>query len=142
MPRTSTVILTEEESLALHLGYTSSSSSPIYSRRCHIVILKSKGLQSKEIGFLLGVTDQCVNNWVKRYRKEGLSGLQTKPGQGRRPILNEATDGEKVRLAVEKERQRLKFAKEELSQELKKDFSLLTLKRFLKNLATDGNASG
>ena len=50
-------------------------------------------------------------------------------------------DEKKVKALVKKERQRLKHAKEDLEKELGKEFSLKTLKRFLKNLSADGNAS-
>lgn len=138
MPRKSIVVLSSDERAALETGYKTSKSA-IYSRRCHIILLKSEGLPSKQIASFLGITDQAVNNWVKRYRSDGLNGLNTKPGQGRKPILNKEQDAEKVRLAVQQERQRLKVAKDLLSQELNKDFSLLTLKRFLKHLTADGS---
>lgn len=139
MGRKSIVIaLSLDERAALESGYKSSDSA-IYSRRCHIILLKSQGLPSKQIASFLDITDQAVNNWVKRYRSEGLDGLKTKPGQGRKPILDKEQDAIKVRLAVQQERQRLKIAKDQLSQELNKDFSLLTLKRFLKHLTADGS---
>lgn len=141
MGRKSKVItLSSDERAVLEAGYKSSHSS-IYSRRCHILLLKSQGLSSKEIASFLGITDQSVNNWVNRYVSNGIEGLATKPGQGRKPILDKEQDAAKVRMAVEQERQRLKVAKEQLSHQLNKDFSLLTLKRFLKNLTADGNES-
>lgn len=44
-------------------------------------------------------------------------------------------------MQIKKEPQRIKHVKEELEQELNKEFSVLTLKRFLKNLSADGNES-
>ena len=112
-----------------------------FSRRCHIILLKSEGRSSKDIAQIFDITDQAVNNWVKRYRKSGIAGLQTRPGRGRKPILNKEEDEAKVKAAIKKERQRIKHVKEELEQELNKNFSVLTLKRFLKNLSADGNES-
>ncbi|HFD31970.1 MAG TPA: helix-turn-helix domain-containing protein [Gammaproteobacteria bacterium] len=132
--------LSSTQRVALEQGYNN-TKSPIFSRRCHIILLKSEQRTSKEIAKIFGITDQAVNNWVKRYEASGIAGLQTKPGRGRKPILNKEQDAEKVKAAVKKERQRLKHAKEALEQELNKKFSLLTLKRFLKNLSADGNAS-
>jgi len=40
---------------------------------------------------------------------------------------------------VKQERQQLKQVKEELEGKLNKEFSLSTLKRFLKSLTADGN---
>lgn len=71
----------------------------------------------------------------------GLQGLHTKPGQGRKPILDKEEDGARVKAAVKKERQRLRHAKAGLEGELGKEFSLKTLKRFLKNLSADGSTS-
>ena len=28
-----------------------------------------------------------VNNWVKRFEEEGIKGLGTRPGRGRKPII-------------------------------------------------------
>jgi len=132
--------LSKSERAALETGFKNRDST-IYSRRCHIILLKSEGRSSKEIAKIFGITDQSVNNWVKRYESSGLAGLQTRSGQGRKPILDKETDEAKVKAAVKKERQRLKLVKEELEQELNKSFSVLTLKRFLKNLSADGNES-
>lgn len=106
-----------------------------------MVLLKSENRSSKSVADILGTNQVSVNNWLKRYREEGIDGLKTKPGQGRKAILNGEVDKEKVRKAVENERQRLKHAKADLEKELGKEFSLKTLKRFLKNLSADGNES-
>ena len=51
-------------------------------------------IQSKDIysvataGSLVDMTLASVNHWVKRYQSEGLSGLYTKPGQGRKPLIS------------------------------------------------------
>jgi len=141
MGRKSKVVkLTVEQRLELERGYKNSKKAQ-FSRRCHIVLLKSEGYTSKEIAKIFQITIQPVNKWVKQYEADGISGLQTKPGQGRKPILNKEVDEAKVRAAIQKERQRLKFVKAELEEELNKAFSLSTLKRFLKNLSAGGNAS-
>jgi len=132
--------LTEAERLSLEEGYKHSESK-FFSQRCHIILLKSKGLTSQEIADILGVTFQPVNSWCKKYIKNGIEGLKTKAGQGRKPILNKEEDEAKVKAAIKKERQRIKFAKESLEKDLGKKFSVLTLKRFLKNLSADGNES-
>ena len=130
--------LDEAAKMELESGYKN-SSSPQFSLRCFIILLKSKGLKSDDIAELLSITDQSVNNWVKRYESSGLDGLKTKPWQGRKPILNKEEDGKHVRAIVEKERQRLKLVKEALEKSSDKAFSLSTLKRFLKTLSADGN---
>ena len=132
--------LTEAARITLEEGFKKSKSKS-FSQRCHMILLKSQGKTSQEIADIYGVTIQPVNSWVKRYLESGIEGLRTRPGQGRKPILNKAQDGEKVKAAIKKERQRLKLVKEELETDLEKEFSVLTLKRFLKNLAADGNES-
>lgn len=112
----------------------------VFSRRCHIILLKSEGRSGEEIAQIVGTNIISVYRWINRYETEGLSGLITRPGRGRKSILNEQTDAEKVKAAVKKERQRLKNAKEDLEGELGKKFSLKTLHRFLKNLSADGSA--
>ncbi|NCP85574.1 MAG: helix-turn-helix domain-containing protein [Bacteroidetes bacterium] len=132
--------LTEKERTELEIGYKNSPNSH-FSRRCHIILLKSEGYTSEQIANIFQLTIQPVNHWVKRYETSGIKGLQTKSGQGRKPILNKEQDEAKVRAVIKKERQRLKFVKEELEQDLNKEFSLLTLRRFLKNLSANGNES-
>nr|MBX2840629.1 helix-turn-helix domain-containing protein [Flammeovirgaceae bacterium] len=62
--------LSTQERIALEEGY-SRSKSPVFSKRCHIILLKSQQRSSKEIGKILSITDQAVNHWVKRYQKDG-----------------------------------------------------------------------
>ena len=83
-----------------------------------------------------------MNNWLRRYELQGLAGLATRPGQGRKAILNAAEDLDKARIAVQAHRQRISVAKAELELELDKKFCNKTLKRFLKNIVADTNACG
>ncbi len=50
--------------------------------RCQMVLLKSEGRKSKEIASFLGYCQQAVNNWLKRYKAEGITGLVVKEGRG------------------------------------------------------------
>ncbi len=139
MGRKSKVIdLTEAEETELQSGYKYSKSSS-FSRRCHFVLLKNQGKTSQEIADIFGITDQPVNRWCNRFLEKGIKGLQTKTGQGRKPILDNTKDESIIKATVQQERQRLKNAKEILENELDKSFSLKTLQRFLKTLAADGN---
>lgn len=72
-----------------------------------------------------------VNGWLRRYQAGGIEGLKTRPGRGRKPILDEA-DLVKVREVVAEHRQKLSVAREELEQALGKSFSQDTLTRFVK----------
>jgi transposase len=78
--------------------------------RCHSILLKSEGRTSKKVGALTEMCNVSVNSWLKRYKTEGLSGLSTKPGQGRKPII-EDRDKESVLSAIKANRQRMQNSK-------------------------------
>jgi len=140
MGKTRTITLTEAQRAELEQGYKNGSTHA-FRKRCHIVLLKSEKRSSKDVGQIVGMHEIPVNNWLTRYENEGISGLKTKAGRGRKPILDLSDDAEKVRQVVKEERQRLGRAKEILENELGKEFSRKTLKRFLKNLKADTNGS-
>jgi len=75
-----------------------------------------------------------VNNWLNRYDSEGIKGLFTQSGRGRKAILDKQRDSAGVRTAVTQEQQRLNVAKAVLEEQLNKRFSAKTLKRFLKSV--------
>ena len=133
-----TIELSVNQHQELKDGYETGKSSA-YRKRCHIVLLKSEGRTSLDVGNIVGLHQISVNNWLSRYESEGLSGLKTKPGRGRKAILDKEKDVEKIKEQVKKERQRLKKAKDNIEKDLGKSFSLMTLKRFLKNLSADGS---
>ncbi len=124
----------------LEQGYRSGESHAL-RQRCQLVLLKSEGRTSEQVAQLLKMHPVTVNNWLTRYQTEGLAGLATKPGRGRKPVFEPARDLEQVRQAVVQERQRLSQAKFMLEQQLGKEFSLKTLKRFLKKLSAATNVS-
>ena len=141
MGRKSKVIeLTSDQQVELEKIYK--QGSRILSKRCHMILLNGQGQSCQKIADLLRTNRVSVNKWLNRYEEAGIEGLKTKKGQGRKPILNKETDELKVKNQVKKERQRLKNAKQEIEKELGKEFSMKTLKRFLKNLSADGNVSG
>ena len=133
--------LSSTERAELEEGYNTAKTR-VFRQRCHIILLKSDGHTAKQIAKILGLkTLNPITTWLKRYGDQGIEGLKTKSGQGRKPILDQTKDVEKVKTAVKKERQRLKHAKDDLEKQLNKEFSLKTLKRFLKNLNADGSVS-
>ena len=134
------IALSEQERTVLLAGYRQGKSSA-FRQRCHMILLKSEGRTSQDVAAILGSNLVSVNNWLTRYEREGITGLNTRPGRGRKAILDVAADEEKVRQVVQQERQRLKRAKVVLEEELDKQFSEKTLKRFLKELTVAGSAS-
>ncbi len=113
--------------------------SHAYRQRCQLVLLKSEGRNSKEVAAIVKMNPVTVNKWLTRYEAAGIAGLKTKPGRGRKPVLEPERDLEQVRRAVTQERQRLGQAKVLLEQQLGQEFSLKTLQRFLKKLSAATN---
>lgn len=133
--------LTDEQCQALDSGLRSGKSHA-FRQRCQLVLLKSEGRSSKEVAAVVKMNPVTVNSWLDRYEAEGIAGLKTKPGRGRKPVPEPERDMEQVRQAVVQERQRLSQAKLLLEQQMGKEFSLKTLKRFLKKLSAATSGSG
>ena len=68
--------------------------------------------------------------------QEGISGLKTRSGRGRKPIM-EIQDREAVRKAVENDRQSVNKAREVWQKAVGKEASESAFKRFLSVLAQD-----
>lgn len=140
MPQIKSIELTPEQRSELESGYRNGKSHS-YRMRCQTILLKSEKRKSLEVAGLVGSCEVTVNKWLLRYEQEGLAGLQTKPGRGRKAILDAETDLEQVKAAVRENRQRLRMAKADLEEELGKSFCDKTLRRFLKNTLGAINAS-
>ena len=109
--------------------------------RCQIILLKSERRTSAQIAEILGCCEMVVNNWLKRFVLEGIDGLRTKPGRGRKPILDTDHDLQTVIAAVKATRQRISLARAELEAALGKSFSQKTLERYIKNMVVAINES-
>ncbi len=140
MGKIKTVELSGAQRAALEKGYRTGSGHA-FRTRCQMILLKSEQRTAAEIADLLGCCEVVVNNWLKRYESEGIDGLRTKPGRGRKPLLDAEKDLPRVTAAVAANRQRLSLAKAELEAELGKTFSTKTLARYLKNMVLAINES-
>ena len=129
-----TIKLSSDAVSALKNGYRR-DDSPRFRQRCHIVLL-NQHKQVSETANIVQLSTFTVYQWLARYRRDGIGGLRTKKGQGRKPILKHEEQAI-IKQTVQQERQRLKFVHEELQQKLGKTFSQKTLKRILKNSAVD-----
>ncbi len=134
MSRLIILTLTDGERSALEKG-ARHGPSHAFRTRCQMILLKAERLPSVQVAQRVGCCMMAVNGWVTRYQAEGISGLKTKHGRGRKTILNAQADLQQVRSAVQSHRQKISLAKAELEQELGKEFSAVTLRRFLKNIA-------
>lgn len=92
--------------------------------------MKSSGKSASEIAEIFDVTIPTVCEWIKRYKENGIKGLETRPGQGRKPIMD-CSDEEAVRKAIEEDRQSVSKAREAWEKASGKKASDITFKRFL-----------
>ncbi len=134
-----TLGLTAEQREALDQGLRT-GKTPAFGKRCQLVLLKEQGRTSVEVGSIVDICEMSVNNWLSRYKDEGIERLLTKPGRGRKAKLDAAKDAQPVLTAVKANRQRLLTAKAEFEGQGGTKVSRDTLRRFLKVLADDTNA--
>ncbi|MDR2691992.1 MAG: helix-turn-helix domain-containing protein [Dysgonamonadaceae bacterium] len=127
--------LTEVQREQLSKGFHNGTSHCL-RMRCRAVLLKAEGLSSAQAGEQTDMSLVSVNAWVKRFLSEGITGLQTRPGRGRKPIMD-CTDEEAVRSAIEQDRQSVSKARVAWQEATGKEASDLTFKRFLSALAQD-----
>ncbi len=138
MGRVNTPILDSEAKNALEKGFKTGKKHA-FRVRCQLVLLKSENRKSKEVAKIVKMCEMSVNNWLVRYAAEGVDGLNTKSGRGRKPLINKVTDEFSVLEAIKANRQRLQTAKAEWEIQSGKSVSRDTLRRFLKDLADDIN---
>ena len=96
MAKIKVIQLTDQQRLQLDEGFRQGKSHA-YRMRCRAVLLKSAGLTSEQVGFQTEMSHISVNSWVKRFEAEGIKGLETRPGRGRKPIMD-SSDEEAVRI--------------------------------------------
>ena len=57
------------------------------AKRLRTVLMARQGFTAPEVAICTGFSPRSVQEWVARYNREGLSGLETKAGHGRSPPL-------------------------------------------------------
>lgn len=132
--------LTEEQKSSLQKGY-SHGKSPLYRRKCHCILLSNRGKKASELSEFFQVSHQSIMVWLNAWEKEGIEGLKLKPGRGRKPKLKQkdAKHVEVIKTLIENEPKNLSRVTAQIETELNIQVSKKTLKRFLKNLNTNGN---
>ena len=142
MGKTKVIELTADQREELENGYRNGQTHS-FRRRCQMILLKSEERTSIEVVGILGSCEMTVNNWLQRYEAEGIEGLRTRPGRGRKAIL-QAVDLKQIKAAVRQSRQKISVARIELEASLGKEFSHSSLKRYLKKTlaATNGLDGG
>jgi transposase len=98
MGRVNTPKLDTEAKNALEAGFKTGKKHA-FRIRCQLVLLKSENRKSKEVagnelfpGRIVKMCQMSVNNWLARYASEGIEGLKTKPGRGRKPFVDKTSD--------------------------------------------------
>ena len=56
--------------------------------RCRAVLLKSEGLSAEKAGEQTEMAGVSVRSCVRRFKAEGIKGLATRPGRGRKPVMD------------------------------------------------------
>jgi len=129
------VELTPQDRQALAHCYRSNGSSAV-RQRAQIILLKNKGRLAEDIAQIVGCSTATVHNWIARYLANGIGGLHTRPGRGRKPIFQTDLDRETLLGYVQDHRQSLAQAKAAYEAGGGKQASESTLRNFLKVLAT------
>ncbi len=135
MGKSKVLELTEAQRLELENGFRLGEKH-CFRMRCRAVLLKADGLSAAKAGAQTEMSLVSVNAWVKRYKEEGIEGLNTRAGRGRKPIMD-SSDEEAVRRAIEQDRQCVSKARAAWEQATGKKASDMTFKRFLSALAQD-----
>ena len=135
MSRVNTPELDIRAKSALEKGYREGKTHA-FRKRCQVIWLKSEGRDSKSVGSIVKMCAMSVNNWVNRYKEDGIDGLLTKEGRGRKTVISKQDDQASILEAVKANRQRVDIAKAEwASGNANKTVSRDTFRRFLKALA-------
>lgn len=127
--------LSEVEKITLQEA-EKNGKAKIFRARCQCLRLSSEGYQVKELAQVFRVSEISIYTWFKRWEENGIVGLRDKAGRGRKAILR-AEDLAVIKEKVQESAQRLKIARQKLKEELGREFSTKTLKRFLKSLIVD-----
>ena len=79
--------LTEAQRLELERGFRMGEKH-CFRMRCRAVLLKADGLSAAKAGAQTEMNFVSVNAWVRRYKEEGIKGLHTRSGRGRKLIMD------------------------------------------------------
>lgn len=120
--------LSEADRLKLKKGYHNGPTHN-YRIRCKSILLKSSEKSASEIAEIFTVTIPTAYAWIKH----GINGLETRPGQGRKPIMD-CSDEEAVRKTIEEDRQSVSKARGAWEKASGKKASDITFKRFFRSI--------
>ena len=139
MGKTRIIELNDKQRSELEAGYEKGKSHA-FRKRCQTILLKSEGRSSKQVAGIVKMHPVSINTWADRYEAEGIDGLLTKPGRGRKPLLDKEQDKAALIAAVKANRQSVKAAKTAFEESRSSEAPVVseeTLRRFLKALTVD-----
>ena len=85
---TEKIEITENEKVELQRRIRSSKTSKRDHLRAEIILLRAQGISCKDSATQLGVSKNCVSKWTARFKREGISALEDKPGRGRKTSID------------------------------------------------------
>jgi len=125
----------------LTLGYEKGEKRN-FSRRCHSILLSDSEKKVMEIKSILGMkSTDSIRAWFRKWKKEGIEGLKDKPkpGRTRKLDINNEEHVQVVKRTAKAVVEKGEDLHAKIEEELSVKVSSRTLRRFLKNLTTDGN---
>jgi transposase len=133
------ISLTDAEVLTLQEGQGKSANA-VFRQRCSFLLLSYQGCRITQLAKLYQTRTHTIRTWFDRYEQMGIVGLRVLPGRGRKSVL-QATHQPMVEIALATNRQSLKQASLEVSQQVGQPVSKGQLKAFLKSSAGAGTVS-
>lgn len=82
------VALTPEEHDQLLRYLRCPSTSLGLARRCRAILEVAEGTPSVAVARTVGLTEEHVRKWVRRFLHDRLAGLHDRPGRGRKPVFS------------------------------------------------------
>jgi transposase len=103
-------------------------------RRAHCILLSDKGYSVPKLADTFSTRTHTVRGWFDRWSKEGIKGLEIRPGRGLKPAINEEDTAlvASIREEVSKDPHNLKQVVEELNTKWDTTLTVRQLKVFLK----------
>ena len=134
--------LTEEQKASLEKVFKTSSCQ-LSRKRAQCILLSNTGKTVSELAAIYSVRTRTIYSWFDLWESNKLAGIKRKPGQGRKLKLDPSNEKQTklVKELIKNEPKNLNKVLTQVKSGLALDLSKKTLKRFLKNLSTVGNAS-
>ena len=79
--------LTPQERGKLESWLRSTTIRAGLAKRARIILMLAEGRSISHISRTVGIRRRFVYKWVERFIKQGINGLQDKPGRGRKPFF-------------------------------------------------------